>query len=227
MRFGLDTPPLAAVRRAARTQGCTVHAYFLAALLRAVDGLEGRRRRRRIIDLFSFRRLAGPAAADWYDTLVLPFTLTLRDGGDEAALLADIDHALRVEKDGGVLAEFRRQQIYAAAAACLPKRLATALVARFVAKSNLIATNPGVIDLPLEGFGPIPIRDFYNLSQLFPPGRMMWIFNTFRGRLRLTVVYDRQAVDAAALTALVAHWRAALDALPGLGRGLAAAGAGS
>ena len=57
-------------------------------------------------------------------------------------------------------------------------------------RKNVIITNPGIIDLGHTRFGNVEIVDFFSFPQLFPPGRMMIIFNTFADKLRATIVYD-------------------------------------
>jgi hypothetical protein len=80
--------------------------------------------------------------------------------------------------------------VYKIANLVLPKKIAIQLALRVVAKTELIITNPGIIDLGHTRFGNVEIVDFFSFPQLFPPGRMMIVINTFADELRATVVYD-------------------------------------
>ena len=125
-----------------------------------------------------------------YDTMVIPFFPRIKLREDVTQTILQLQHALDKEKHGRIFAELYRQRLYRIANLLLPKKFAIQVALRCIAKTELIITNPGIIDLGHTRFGNVEIVDFFSFPQLFPPGRMMIIFNTFAGKLRATVVYD-------------------------------------
>ena len=109
---------------------------------------------------------------------------------DVTQTILQLQHALDKEKHGRIFAELYRQRVYRIVSLVLPKKFAIQLALRCNAKTELIITNPGIIDLGHTRFGNVEIVDFFSFPQLFPPGRMMIVFNTFADELRATVVYD-------------------------------------
>ena len=57
-------------------------------------------------------------------------------------------------------------------------------------KSNVFFTNPGVCPSDLRTFGENTVVDYVTFPQLFAPADVMFVFSTFRGRLRVLAVYD-------------------------------------
>jgi hypothetical protein len=106
-------------------------------------------------------------------------------------------------KEGEIFAELFRQRLYAIIAWPFPKWIPTAIVTRYITRGNILCTNPGPIPYEFDRLGPVPVTDFYGFSQMFPPGRIMLVFTTFRGSLRLGVMFDRDAFPEGVETAVV------------------------
>lgn len=215
-RIDLGERFLTELRMAARRRKATVHGLITAALVRAcrdhdrAHGIE-RPRIHQIHDMFSLRRFAGEAAMELYDTFVIPFDVRLSTGDDVDELINKAMGALDGLKAGGVFAEYHKLRWLLRAVRVLPRRAAVRLLTGYLISGNVICTNPGPIPYPIERLGAIAVRDFYSFSQLFPPGRVMCVFNTFRRRLRLTVIYDRAAfpegIEAELTDSLLRHLR--------------------
>ncbi len=194
-KIDLGGERLAAVKRAAKRRGVTVHALLLAATVRACqahDRARGRNDRRvyPLLDMVSLRPYAGGRADDLYDTMVVPVGIRLDGRLDDESLIRAAAAEIRRLKSGDVFAELWRQKLYGWSAAPLPKNFATRLVLAFLIKGNIICSNPGPIPYEIERFGPVAVRDFWSFSQLFPPGRVTFTFSTYRDRLRMIMVHD-------------------------------------
>jgi len=174
--------------------GVTLHPILVTAAVKAWaihkfgrNKIEGSYK---IADLYSFRRYVSADNQNAYDTMVIPFFPRIKLREDVTQTILQLQHALDKEKHGRIFAELYRQRLYRIANLLLPKKFAIQVALRYIAKTELIITNPGIIDLGHTRFGNVEIVDFFSFPQLFPPGRMMIIFNTFAGKLRATVVYD-------------------------------------
>ena len=174
--------------------GVTLHPILVTAAVKAWaihkfgrNKIEGSYK---IADLYSFRRYVSADNQNAYDTMVIPFFPRIKLREDVTQTILQLQHALDKEKHGRIFAELYRQRLYRIANLLLPKKFAIQVALRCIAKTELIITNPGIIDLGHTRFGNVEIVDFFSFPQLFPPGRMMIIFNTFAGKLRATVVYD-------------------------------------
>jgi hypothetical protein len=199
MKLELGADLLDRLRQGARQQGVTVHALLSTAMVRACQAQNVAKAGGsategggiyRLLDLFSLRGYAREDAGDLYDTMVVPFCVRIDGSQSDDDMIADVARELERLKRGEIFTELFRQELYCLSAAMLPKRFATALVTRLIAKGNVVVTNPGPIPYAIDRFGAVPVADFHSFSQLFPPGRVMCIFSTFRQRLRLIVVYD-------------------------------------
>jgi hypothetical protein len=196
LKVDLPAEVLGGLQKRARASGVTVHALLALAVLRLwrrTAPLGRAAPALRVLDNFSLRRFARVAVDDVYETFVVPYTLRLPTRGSDDQVLSSASRQLARWKQGEILSELYRVRLYAALARVSPIKLSASLVARFIAKANIVVSNPGPIPYALERFGSVEIADFYNFSQLLPPSRIMLIFSTFRRRLRATVVYDRGA----------------------------------
>lgn len=220
-RIDLGERFLADLRVAAHRRKATVHGLITAALMRAcrdhdrAHGIE-QPRTHQIHDMFSLRRFAGEAAMELYDTFVIPFDVRLNTGDDVDELVGKAMGALNELKAGGVFVEYHKLRWLLRGVRVLPRRAAVRLLTGYLISGNVICTNPGPIPYPIERLGAIAVRDFYSFSQLFPPGRVMCVFNTFRRRLRLTVIYDQAAfpegIEAELTDNLLRHLREIVNA---------------
>lgn len=212
--FGAEL--LEGLRRRAKQEKVTVHALLALALFkvwRASSPKGGSRRWLRVLDNFSLRHMTRDNADELYETLVVPYSVRLPGSGADAEVLAEMMGQLNHWKSGEILTELYRVRLYTALARFSPLRLSSALITRYVAKSNIVMSNPGPVPYPLERFGSVPIADFINFSQLFPPSRVMLIFSTFRNRLRALVVWDRNAYPHGPERELTAPLRSRLEEL--------------
>lgn len=212
--FGAEL--LEGLRRRAKQEKVTVHAMLALALFqvwRASAPEKVGRRWLRILDNFSLRHLTRENTDELYETLVVPYSVRLPTSGTDREVLTAMVEQLNHWKSGEILSELYRVRLYTALARFSPLRLSSELITRYVAKSNIVMSNPGPVPFPLERFGSVPIADFINFSQLFPPSRVMLIFSTFRGRLRALVVWDRNAYPDGPERELIAPLRARLAEL--------------
>lgn len=198
---------LALVLRKRMELGVTLHPILLTAAVKAWaihkfgrDKIEGSYR---IADMYSFRRYASSDNQNAYDTMVMPFFPRIKLREDVAQTVLQLQRALDKEKHGRIFAELYRQRLYRIANQVLPKNFAIQLALRCIAKTELIITNAGTIELGHTRFGNVEIVDFFSFPQLFPPGRMMIIFNTFADELRATIVYDAQRFARSEIIKLV------------------------
>ncbi len=187
----------------ARGAGLSVHPLILSAVLRTIEQLNLQAGVMtpvlRVIDNFSLRRFAAnPAAvADVYDVFAIPYTLDFSLKMADRALVAQVRGQLDEMKKGLVLRELFRQRFYMLSSILSPKKLATRLVTRFITRSNIICTNIGPVPEEFSAFGAAKVVDYFSFSQMFPPGELMFLFSTYRGRLRLVLLHDERRCQAA------------------------------
>lgn len=189
-----------ALHQGARGAGLSVHPLIIAAVLRVMQSLNARVGHAspviRLIDNFSLRRFAEPAGsvADLYDVFAVPYTIDFEMDDDTRALVLQVRRKLDDLKAGGILTELYRNWHYRNAALLSDKKLGTRLVLRHVMRSNVICTNIGPVPEEFTHFGPRTVLDYYSFSQMFPPGRLMFLFSTWRGHLRLVLLHDGNTI---------------------------------
>lgn len=209
---------LTRLRQAARRRGVTVHALITAALVLACrdhDRAQGihEPRLHQIHDLFSMRKLGHggePGCTDdLYDTMVLPFDVNFDTSLSSDALIGEAMAKLEKLKSGGIFIEYFKIALLVKLLSFLPKRWGIPWAVRNFLTGNVMCTNPGPVPYAIDALGDLTVTDFYSFSQLFPPGRIMLVFSTFRDRLRLITVYDELAfpadVRAEFITPLLTH----------------------
>jgi hypothetical protein len=178
---------------AARAQGVTLHALLLLCLTRGVaQKIPGRPLR--ILDLHTLRPFAQAPVDGLFDVLVTPHSLELDPAQSDSEILDNIHRRLTELKQGAVLSELYRLWIYTSLARVFPFTIASQFVFKYLTRTDLVTTNPGVVPFSFERLGSLPVVDFLNFPQLGPPAKLGLIFTTFRRRLRLIVLYDRTAL---------------------------------
>ncbi len=199
---------------AARAHGATAHALFLLAIARARQDLLGPGpgdHPLRINDLATLRPYADRDLGDAVDVLVAPHQITLDPTWDDPTALRILTARIRTQKAGGILPELYRLALYGQLARILPTRHTAGLVFRYISKTDLAVTNPGRVSFQdaLARFGPVPVDDFINFPHLLPPAKIILVFTTFRGTLRLIQLSDPAAspdgVEATLAHPLLAH----------------------
>jgi hypothetical protein len=211
-RIALDAADSARLLAAARARGCSLHALFQLAYVRAAGAFHRRRgvarRQLRVWDFFSLRPLLEQGAPR-YDCLALIYPVGFDSRASDAALLAEATARVQTMRAGGLLEHAARFQ--SLMALLPPRRLMRAWPALF--KSNVFLTNPGVCPSPLPRFGERAVLDYVTFPQLFAPADLLFVFSTFRGRLRILTVRDEAAFGPAFHAELMAPFLAALGAL--------------
>lgn len=183
--------------RCGRAWGSSLHGLLRLAYLRAGEAFNRERgkatRKLRIWDLFSLRRMLRESADDVYDSLVVPFPVDLDSRWSDAEALREASAQVRQLRDGDAYAHaYRLHLLFLLAAPVLPERWLE-LGRESQTRSNVYFTNPGVYPYELEAFGSVAIEDYYTFPQLFPPGKVLFIFTTFRGSLRIHALHDTTA----------------------------------
>ncbi len=180
-----------------KDKGFTIHPILVLSVLRAVKTYNERRGERtdliRVSDMFSLLPFAKQDLTSVYDCFVVPFTSYYKMTGDDMEMMDAIRNEITGYKKGGILRELFRQAIYTTTGTFSPKKMATELVTRFIAKSNIIISNPGLVKFDVPDFGDAKIVSYTSFSQLFPPARIFFLFSTFRDKLRLNILYDENA----------------------------------
>lgn len=191
------------LKAGSRRVDMSVHPFILAGVLRTIEQLNRdrgvRSPRIRIVDNFSLRRFAKQRETidDLYDALATPYTVDFTLTEDNTALVNQIRRKLDALKQGEILRELYRAQLYLQAGLLSHKKSATQLVTRFVVKSNVVCTNIGPVPEDFDAFGDSRVEDYYSFSQMFPPGELMFLFSTYRGRLRVVLLHDDRRIPAA------------------------------
>ncbi len=185
------------LRRTASQSGLTLHPFMLVAVLRACEKFNQKRGKSvrwplRIVDNFSLRRFSSdPAIAHIYDCVAVPYTLTPNPECSDDELLQSLYETLEDLKQGDALRELYRLRFYYWLSLPLPKALAIKIACYLCTRADVICTNVGVLDSRLEQIGSVKVRSYFSFPQLFPPGKVMYQISSFRGKMRLALLYDR------------------------------------
>ena len=211
--------------RVARAQGATAHTLFLMALTKArtdlVDKKQGNRLLR-INDFATLRPYADRDLRDAFDVLVVPNQVNIDPNWDDAEALKAISSHLRDQKAGAVLPELYRLALYGFLARFVPTRMTADFVFKCINKTDLAVTNPGRVPWQdeLASFGDVPVADFLNFPHLLPPAKVVLIFTTFRGALRIVQLYDPattpNGVEATLVEPFIRHLEALLAQYEGV-----------
>ncbi len=198
-RFVLTVDETEQLRAAARERGCSIHAFFQLAFLRAATDYnrargEGRTHLR-IWDFFSLRPLLGNAK-DRYDCLALVYPVDLDAAwSDDETLVHCTENVERMRNGELVTHAHRFDGLFRVLDGVQPRDAFMSLW-RSIFKSNVFLTNPGVCPSPLPRFGDAEVLDYVTFPQLFFPADLTFVFSTFRGSLRVLVTHDQDAFGA-------------------------------
>jgi len=213
-RLCLSADETAQLLGAARARGHSLHAFFQVAFTRAAAALHRRRgvdrARLRAWDFFSMRPLL-ERGRPRYDCLALIYPIDLDTRWSDEQILARASERVQRMRDGELGDHAARFESLRG----LPERPFLRLWPRLF-KSNVFLTNPGVCPSPLPRFGDVPVRDYVTFPQLFWPADLLFVFSTFRGRLRVLTIRDDAAFGDRFQDELLAPFIETLGALGGL-----------
>jgi hypothetical protein len=199
---------------AARARGHSLHAFFQVAFTRAAAALHRRRgverARLRAWDFFSMRPLI-ERDRPRYDCLALIYPIDLDTRWSDEEILARATQRVQRMRGGELADHAARFESLRG----LPEGPFLRLWPRLF-KSNVFLTNPGVCPSPLPRFGEVPVRDYVTFPQLFWPADLLFVFSTFRGRLRVLTIRDEAAFGDRFHDELLAPFIETLGALGGL-----------
>lgn len=199
-RFTFTPAQTQSIHRAARARGCSMHALFQLAFLRAATDFNRQRGverpQLRLWDFFSVRPLRAGAAA-YYDCLALVYPVDLDARWSDDEVLTRCAGTIRRMRGGALLDhDARFDGLFAVFGKLLPLRWFTRLWPSLF-KTNVLLTNPGVCPTRLERFGEVRVHEYVTFPQLLAPAELLLVFSTFRDGLRVLAVRDRDALGAA------------------------------
>lgn len=198
---------------AARARGHSVHALFQLAFLRAATRWNRRRGVQRsalrLWDFFSLRPLL--SEPDRYDCLALIYPVDLDSRWSDEDCLRRCSERVQELRAGELLTHAARFDLLCH----LPPRLFSRLWPA-VFKSNVFFTNPGICPSPLPRFGELAVIDYVTFPQLFHPADVLFVFSTFRERLRILVIHDEAAFDGSLRAELLSDFFRRLGQLGGI-----------
>ena len=193
-RFVLSASETRRLREAARARGHSIHALFQLAFVRTAAsfnhsrGVE--RPALRLWDFFSLRPRLGEAG-DGYDCLALIYPVDLSARWSDSRVLSRCTRYVEKMRQGELLVHAQRLDRLAQDFARSPQPFLRMWPAIF--NSNVFFTNPGICPSPLSSFGALEVLDYVTFPQLFSPADLMFVFSTFRDRLRILATYDEDA----------------------------------
>ena len=206
---------LVEIKDHAKSLGTTVHSILVPAIIdacRAHDLDRGViRKSYHLHDLFSVRAYGDSTNQGLYDNFVLPFEYSIKWDEDPNIMVSKVNDEINKVKNGGVFIEYNMIERILWLLKYLPKRKTIDFIYKYFLSGNILCTNPGVIPFEYSKLGDTKILDFYSFSQLFPPGKIMFVFNTFRKVLRISVVYDRNALSRLEVKKIVNSFESSLE----------------
>jgi len=191
-----------------KANGFTVHPMLVSAVLRAIEEFNDSKGFKaeslRVSDMFSMLPFADQNLTGVYDCFVVPFTSYYTLKKNNLEMMNQVRDTVGRYKSGGIFEELFRQNIYALTGKFSPKKLATYLVIKYIAKSNVIISNPGRVKFDIPDMGNAEIVNYTSFSQLFPPAKIFFLFSSFKGALRLNILYDENAFDEGDVSNVIA-----------------------
>ena len=223
-RFVLTVDETNELRAAARARGCSIHAFFQLAFLRAATEYNRARGEERsalrLWDFFSLRPLMGNAKSR-YDCLALVYPVDLDATWSDDQTLAECTRNVERMRGGDLVTHAHRFDALFRLIDAVQPRASFMDTWRSIFKSNVFLTNPGVCPSPLPRFGDAEVVDYVTFPQLFFPAELTFVFSTFRGALRVLVTYDQEAFGASFHQEIFAPFLANLAELAGIDLGAA------
>jgi len=214
-RLTLSASQTKRFRAAARARGHSMHALFQLAFLRAAAKWNRRRGALqpslRVWDFFSLRPLLKRDSAR-YDCLALIYPVDLDARWSDEECLMHCSEKVKRMRARELLTHAAR---FESLRRMVPRRQFMRLWPSLF-KSNVFFTNPGVCPSPLPRFGELEVLDYVTFPQLFHPADVIFIFSTFRDRLRILVIHDEAAFDESFHSELLAEFFTRLGELGGI-----------
>lgn len=207
------------VKQEAKRRDITVHSLLIPVLVDCCHDHDLNRGVNNIHytlhDLYSLRGCGENEYRDTYDNFVFPFEYTVKWDHDLQKMIESVTDEVNRIKNGDIYKEYNKERLMLDLLRFLPRKAAFRFLFKYCIKGNIICTNPGIIPYDFPMLGDSEIVDFYNFPQLFPPGEAMFVFSTFRGVMRILVVYNQSAIDDVAMHSLVSSFETKLGEIIG------------
>ena len=183
------------LKAAAKYYNTSVHVLFVLAMIKFKQQFNGADDKLgfQLLDVLTLRQFAAEDVSMSYDAYSINHFKDFYTNKSDADVIADITAYISGLKHGKIFEDWYQQKLWVGAFLLLPEWLKTKYVAKVLddkLRSNMLISNLGVFNFDSYTFGDAEVTDFFSFPNVGGPLRLGFFFCTFRGRLKLTLVYD-------------------------------------
>lgn len=191
---------LAKLKVAAKHHQSSVHVLFVLAMIKFKRQFNPGDDRLgfQLLDVLTMRQFSDENVSMSYDAYSINHFKDFYTDVSDEQLIKDITAYIMGLKEGKIFEDWYQQKIWVGAYLLLPEWLKTKYVAKVLddkLRSNMLISNLGVFNFDCYTFGDAEVTDFFSFPNVGGPLRLGFFFCTFRGRLKLTLVYDARCFE--------------------------------
>jgi NRPS condensation-like uncharacterized protein len=191
---------LAKLKETAKHYNTSVHVLFVLAMIKFKQKFNGGNDFLgfQLLDVLTLRQFSNEDVSMSYDAYSINHFKDFYTNKPDVQVIADITSYIAGLKQGKIFEDWYQQKIWVGVFLLLPEWLKKKYVAKVLddkLRSNMLISNLGVFDFDSYEFGTAEVTDFFSFPNVGGPLRLGFFFCTFRGRLKLTLVYDARCFD--------------------------------
>lgn len=186
---------LGKLKKAAKHYNTSVHVLFVLAMIKYQHkfNYDSERLGFQLLDVLTMRQFSDEDVSMSYDAFSINHFKDFDTNKLEIEIIKDITDYITGLKDGKIFEDWYQQKLWVGAFLILPPFLRTKYVRSVLddkLRGNMLISNLGVFNFDSYEFGNSEVTDFFSFPNVGGPLRLGFFFCTFRGRLKLTLVYD-------------------------------------
>jgi len=183
------------LKHAAKHYNTSVHVMFILAMIKYKQAFNGSKDRNgfQLLDVLTLRQFSDEDVSMIYDAFSINHFMDFDTNKPDKDVIKDIDSYIVGLKEGKIFEDWYQQKLWVASFMILPNWLRKKYVATVLdgkLRSNMTISNLGLFNFDSYEFGKSEVTDFFSYPNVGGPLRLGLFFCTFRGRLKLTLVYD-------------------------------------
>lgn len=186
---------LAKLKQTAKHYNTSVHVLFVLAMIKFKQKFNGAKDIPgfQLLDVLTLRQFSDEDVSMSYDAYSINHFKDFYTNKPDEQVIDDITSYIAGLKHGKIFEDWYQQKIWVSVFLLLPERFKKQYVAKVLddkLRSNMLISNLGVFNFDSYQFGAAEVTDFFSFPNVGGPLRLGFFFCTFRGRLKLTLVYD-------------------------------------
>ncbi|SEA40273.1 condensation domain-containing protein [Alkalimonas amylolytica] len=188
------------LKATAKHYNTSVHVLFVLAMIKFKQQFNPGTDKAgfQLLDVLTLRQFSDEDVSMSYDAYSINHFKDFYTNKSDEQLIADITAYITGLKAGKIFEDWYQQKIWVGAFLLLPQWLKAKYVAKVLddkLRSNMLISNLGVFNFNSYAFGEADVTDFFSFPNVGGPLRLGLFFCTFKGRLKLTLVYDARCFE--------------------------------